>query len=231
MNRQGSARSGVLSGIILMLIGFVLLLERFDVLPTNLLRHFWPMLWMALGALLIGSGRGPFAQAWGVLLLLYGITTEASRSGLIKLRFWDLWPAWLIALGVFMLWRALRPPSMNRDEVELSQSHVSEYAIFGGGNSIVASNDFKGGNFTAVFGGHEVDLTRAEIKKDAAVLFADAIFGGVTLRVPSTWLVTVHGPAVFGGVENKALPPASNSAEQHLIVKATAVFGGIEIKN
>jgi predicted membrane protein len=231
MNRQGSAQSGVLAGTILIVIGTVLLLERFGVLPTNLLRHFWPLLWMVVGTLLIASGRGPFAQAWGVLLLVYGATTEASRSGLIRIRFWDLWPVWLIALGVFLLWRALRPPTANRDEVELARSHVSEYAIFGGGNSIVATNDFRGGNFTAVFGGHEVDLTRAEIKNGAAVLFTDAIFGGVTLRVPSTWLVTVHGPAVFGGVENKALPPSGGVSEQHLIVKATAVFGGVEIKN
>lgn len=231
MNRQGSAQSGVLAGTILVVLGTVLLLERFDVLPTNLLRHFWPLVWMVVGALLLASGRGPFAQAWGVLLLVYGAATEASRSGLIRFRFWDLWPIWIIALGVFLLWRALRPPSMDRDQLELTQSHVSEYAIFGGGNSIVACNDFQGGNFTAVFGGHEVDLTRAQIKSGPAVLFTDAIFGGVVLRVPSTWRVTVHGPAIFGGVENKALPPTGDGPEQQLIVKACAVFGGIEIKN
>ena len=231
MNRHGSARSGVLFGAILVVVGTVLLLERFDVLPTNLLHHFWPLVWMIAGALLIASGRGPFAQAWGVVLLVYGAATEASRAGLIRFRFWDLWPVWIIALGVFLLWRALRPPNIEQARIELLDSRVSEYAVFGGGDRIVATDKFQGGNFTAVFGGHEVDLTRSKIQNGTAVLFADAIFGGVSLRVPQTWRVTVHSTAVFGGVENKALPPSPDAPEQHLIVKANAVFGGVDIKN
>jgi predicted membrane protein len=231
MNRQGSARSGVLFGSILVVVGTVLLLERIGVMPTNLLRHFWPLLWMVVGALLIGSRRGPFAQAWGVVFLVCGAATEASRAGLIHLRFWDFWPVWLISLGVFLLWRALRPPNPDDAALELLESRVSEYAIFGGGDRMVTSDKFEGGNFTAVFGGHEVDLTRSKIHKGTAVLYADAIFGGVSLRVPQTWRVTVHGPAVFGGVENKALPPPPDAPEQHLIVKATAIFGGVDIKN
>jgi predicted membrane protein len=220
-----------MAGTILVVLGIVLLLERFDVLPTNLLRHFWPLVWMVVGALLLASGRGPVAQAWGVVLLVYGAATEAARAGLIRFRFWDLWPVWIIALGVFLLWRALRPPSVDPDTVELMESQVSEYAVFGGGERILAARNFRGGNFTAVFGGHEVDMTRVSLQNGSAVLYADAIFGGVTLRVPQTWRVTVHGSAVFGGIENKALPPSAGADEQHLIVKGTAVFGGIEIKN
>jgi len=39
-----------------------------------------------------------------------GVSFEANKLGFLQLRFRDLWPIWIISLGVFLLWRALRPP-------------------------------------------------------------------------------------------------------------------------
>lgn len=227
---SGSARSGAFFGVVLVVVGTALLLERLDLMPTNLMRHFWPVAWMLLGGLLLIGNRSPVAQGWGVVLLVLGIGLELEKFGLIRFRMRDLWPVQLIALGIFLLWRALRPPGRNAAE-RVDTARISEYSMFGGAELKVVSPAFEGGNLTAIFGGQQVDFHGTQMAHGEAVLYADAIFGGVSLRVPPSWRVTVSGPAIFGGIDSsKALPPVAGDGP-HLFVKGLAIFGGVEVKN
>lgn len=63
-----------------------------------------------------------------------------------------------------------------------------------------------------------------------ASLDVEAFFGGVKIRVPPTWAVAVEGAPIFGGIENKAIPSATTEGQPLLRIRATVVFGGIEIR-
>lgn len=232
MNERGSAQKGVIAGSILVVIGLVLLLERFGVLRFDLMDHFWPAVIALFGANLVFSDRGTNGRAFGVLLLIYATVQELRHFDLIHFRMRDIWPVYLIALGGFLLYRALRPEPIGRREgADFDESRLSEFAIFGGGEIKVSSRNFEGGTLMAMFGGYDVDFTNTQLASPA-VIQADAIFGGVTLKVPPHWRVTARGTAIFGGFSNEALPPAeSDQPEQHLVVKGVALFGGVEISN
>jgi hypothetical protein len=209
-------------------VGTLLLLERVGLLHTNLMSHFWPIAMTGGGAAMLSSrGRGhPFAY----LLIAFGVMIETQRAGWLKFRLWELWPLWLIGWGLLLLWRTRTGCAGRWTEAE--DNRLSEMAIFGGVSLRSTARAFTGGNLMAMFGGVEVDFTAARLAERPVVLYADAVFGGVALRVPADWRVTMRGTPLFGGFEMKALPPAAGAGpEQHLVVKGLAMFGGVEVKN
>lgn len=105
-------------------------------------------------------------------------------------------------------------------------------AIFGGIKQRVTVKNFRGGRLTAVFGGFEVDLTRADIEGQTAVIDASALFGGGEIRVPPTWIIEIRGMALLGGYTDETHQEIADSATaKRLIVKGIAALGGVVIKN
>src|SRR5487761_2687890 len=62
---------------------------------------------------------------------------------------------------------------------------------------------------------------------------ANSIFGGIELRVPEAWTITVKGVGIFGGYEDKTLDAriAPTAKQPHLIVSGLAMFGGVTVRN
>lgn len=230
--QHGGAKSGALMGALLVVVGTVLLLERIDILPTDIFRHFWPIFWIGFGTVLLTGNRSPFGKAFGLFLILLGGGMELEKLGYIPhFRLRDLWPIQLIAIGGFMLWRALRPESFHFARNESNSARLFEFAMFGGTDLHVTSKSFEGGDLTAILGGHEIDLRESQMAGTRAEILATAILGGVSLKVPPTWRVSVDGPAIFGGIDSKTLTPPDSENAPHLHVKAFAMFGGVEVKN
>ena len=66
------------------------------------------------------------------------------------------------------------------------------------------------------------------------MLHANALFGGIELRVPETWYVVTRGQGIFGGYTDSTryVPPSDpDKPKKTLIVMGTAIFGGVEIRN
>ena len=84
-----------------------------------------------------------------------------------------------------------------------------------------------------MFGGVELDLRKAASTRDEIIVEINAIFGGVEVRVPETWSVTVRGSGIFGGYEDETMDTRAtpDGKQPHLIVNGFAVFGGVSIKN
>jgi hypothetical protein len=91
------------------------------------------------------------------------------------------------------------------------------------------SDDYQGGQATAVLGGVKVDLRKATIKKQAT-LNVFVFMGGVELWVPEDVIVKAQATCIMGGVENKADAGSSKDAPI-LYVTGNVVMGGVEIKN
>ena len=114
-------------------------------------------------------------------------------------------------------------------------SRLSEYAILGGVKRRIDSQEFEGGHVTAVMGGVELDLSRAGTKLPEVVIEANALLGGVELRVPADWDVVVRGMGILGGYEDATRPPvnmgAAGAPRPRLIVTGQALLGGVTVQN
>ena len=101
--------------------------------------------------------------------------------------------------------------------------------MLGGSTTHNTSHDFKGGQALAFMGGCTIDLRKAEIQDEEAVLDVFAFWGGIEIRVPEEWQVINNANAFLGAVENKTYP--APDARQRLVVTGTVIMGGAEVKN
>jgi predicted membrane protein len=154
------------------------------------------------------------------------------RLYFINFNLWDYWPLILVIIGIMMIVKssfikrgiATPPFSESKD----ANDYIKAIAIMSGFKRMNNSQNFTGGELTAVMGGLEIDLRDASMKGEACIdIFA--LMGGVEMRVPEDWLIIIDGFPFMGGFEDKTRPPKETT--KRLIIKGTAVMGGVEIKN
>ena len=97
-----------------------------------------------------------------------------------------------------------------------------------GNKTVSNSQDFKGGDITAVMGGVELDLRGASIQSEAR-LNLWATWGGIVIKIPADWSVINRGTAIMGAIEDKS--SGSPVANKRLIITGMAIMGGVDIKN
>jgi predicted membrane protein len=226
---------GLIWGVILTVVGVGLLLDHLGIISFDRLWRFWPLFLIFAG---IVNFRSPERRFWGIMLLFAGAILQLNQLGYSRFGWAEFWPVILIAAGLMLMWNALEARK-RRSESSPSGSDprttLNEAVVFGGLERRMTSQDFQGGDVTAIFGGVELDLTEASIKGDQATLAITAIFGGVEVRVPSTWQVAFRGSPIFGGVEDKTRTPRmddpASSSPKTLVITGAVIFGGLEIKN
>jgi predicted membrane protein len=150
-------------------------------------------------------------------------------------RFWDLWPIILIAVGMALILRnrSGRHPQFGRSQVESDMDYLDEISIFGGGEKMVTSQNFKGGKITNIFAGSEINFMEAKLAAEPAYIDVFTLFGGSTLIVPSDWKVKVDMVAIFGGFSDKRQYKKEplGKDEPELYIKGVTLFGGGELKS
>jgi predicted membrane protein len=79
-------------------------------------------------------------------------------------------------------------------------------------------------------GGCKLNLREASIKNVVAIIDVFTFWGGIDIRVPEDWSVTIEGTPLMGGIEDKRHPVKSET-EKHLVIKGYVIMGGLEIAN
>jgi len=224
---------GLIFGFVVVIIGVFLLLWNLGVIEGRSVWRYWPAGLIAVGAAKMTQPDTPSSRLWGGVLIATGSVLLLEHLGYFRFRLRDnLWPIAMIAFGLFLIGRTLRGRAT--EGVPTSVSYLNHWVAFGGLGIKNNSQEFRGGDGLAAFGGIEFDLRNAALAANEAVINANCAFGGIELRVPKDWTVTCQGMALFGGFEDKSEPPpAANppTPPKRLIVKGFAVFGGVEIKN
>ena len=111
-----------------------------------------------------------------------------------------------------------------------SRLFVNAFAVLGGVQQSNNSQDFRGGESSAIMGGCEIDLRQASIAGEEAVISTFAMWGGIKIKVPTAWNVIVQGVPFLGGFDDKSAKP-SDPAAKRLVVRGTAIMGGVEVTN
>jgi predicted membrane protein len=224
--------SGWLPGAILIALGTIVLLDHMNVIHADRFWKYWPVLLIALGiAKVVNEGK----RVGGVLLILVGGIFLAEHLGYTTLTWATIWPVVLIGAGIAMIWGRFDLPQHRSVVGGDGPGTFQATAIFGGVERRIHSTNFQGGTITALFGGIEVDFRSADIEGEEAVIFIEAVFGGVELTVPDRWVVHWEGQNIFGGYSDETRPPLpdvpGSPPRKRLILRGRALFGGVSIQS
>jgi len=217
-------------GIIIMVVGVLLLLQQMDKLDFgDVIARYWPLILILVGVWqLIANG---FRNTGGPLLLIaLGVVFQLWKLDILGRRTWNyVWPLLIIFAGLWTLLGALRRRSPAATVIK--EGDIDAFALFAGLERRVDSPAFRGGKATAIMGGVDLDLRGAGLAEGAAAIDLSVIMGGITLRVPRGWRVEMDARPLLGGIEDKHTYEPATQGGGTLRVKATAILGGIEIKD
>lgn len=250
-NFRDKENGRVIGGLILVAVGVTLLLRNMGFFMPHWL-FSWPMILILVG-IYSGFKHNFRNNSW---IILIGIGSFFLVSKFIPSLSLEpmFWPLVIIGAGiVFILrpggnnWTGIKSDDrynswkngstgvMQREQNEASidsSDYLVVRSVFSGVNKNVVSKNFQGGRISCVFGGTEIDLTQAEITGPVILKF-EVVFGGAKLVVPAHWAVQNEIDGIFHGVDDKRSfnPSASINPDKVLILKGSAVFGGIEIRS
>ncbi len=216
-------------GLVIVLVGVLFLIQTLGLVNNFDFWKYLPALLILLGLYQLVANQ---FRAWvgPVIFILLGSFLLLAALGTIS---WStfgnlIWPTILILVGLSLVFKR---SDAGKHEYSLNEANqFNLFAIFSGQKQKIASLDFSNGEFTAIFGSCEIDLTHAEITSPPARIQATALFGGGEVWVPATWAVRNEVVALFGGVDTKRGHTPPTKTVPDLIITGTALFGGITIK-
>jgi predicted membrane protein len=231
-NNNNKVDRRVLLGGILIGLGGLFFLNSLDIFSFNFGRIIfsWPFFFIVIGMYLtLNTNRkmlGGILAGLGFVFIIPRIfpTVDYDFSVVVAI--------FLIAIGSYIILNQ-RKKTDGVDELgRVTKDVIDDVAIFGGGTRIVTSDNFQGGNITAVFGGSELILKGCKLAEGTSSIDILAIFGGTTIVVPNDWNIVMNVTSIFGGFSNKSVKDPNTTVDQSktLIIKGLVIFGGGELK-
>lgn len=232
-----SGRAHLLLGIVLMFLGLFLIADLADIVPWRM-RDFlftWQALLILLGIIFL-SGKESKGTGW--ILIAIGSFFLLPRIVDVPYYWRSLfWPTILIILGLVVIFGSRRHGSAasifgGQRRTPVGEDWLDEVSIFGGGDKIVTSQQFKGGKITHIFGGSKIDFSQAKLAPGKQQLEVVMIFGGTKLIIPEAWDIKVEVTSIFGGFSDKRVRSiVVTDSDRSLLITGTTLFGGGEITN
>jgi predicted membrane protein len=221
--RERNPATQMIIGLFVIGIGMLFLLDNLGWLDLDLRVHILPTVLIGAGILKAMQTR---SQS-GVVV---------KEMGLIHIGWNTLWPLLMICAGIAVVFKSninraatVQAPASPLDKTD-AESQVNYTAIMGGFKQRITTQDFRGGEITAIMGGCDLDLRQSSTVGDA-VLNVFVLCGGITIKVPVDWTVVFDGMPLMGGFEEKTVPPAGPGSGKRLIVRGYIIMGGMEVRN
>ena len=215
-------------GIILIIVGFLFILDTFDIMEFGgIISDWWPAIFIIIGLIkLKGQDRGS-----GLVFILIGTLLLLTIHDVVEWNsIWRLWPLILIFIGLSMIFKGRRTNWTMSNETTSGDDYIHSNAVFGGSEHTVTSQNFRGGETMALFGGVELDMRQANISDEGCKIHATALFGGVEIIAPDDWNVIITGTPIFGGIDSKSRRKSDANNIKDVYIHCTVAFGGVEIK-
>lgn len=221
----------ILWGVVFIIVGAIFGLNAVGLTNINIFFKGWWTLFIIIPSLieLIRSTNKMWSFIWliiGVVLLL--CAQNILSFHLVRKLFF---PFILVMIGISIIFKDTFHKKMAEKirKLNSNKGDFDEYcATFGSQKSNLSGQEFKGANLDAVFGSVALDLSEAIIKQDQ-VINANAVFGGIEIKVPTNVNIQVKSTPIFGGVENKVKTDYNESLPT-IYINGVAMFGGVEIK-
>jgi predicted membrane protein len=231
--REHLTNNRIVIGVILVLAGLALVVRNTGFFPDfiNHVVFSWPMLLVAIGLIMTLSATektgGIIVMAVGGFFMIPLIFRETFHM------YNMFWPSIFIIIGIIFIVTKRKGWNAITSKGSVGDDYVDYVNVFSGGERQVISQNFKGGKISSVFGGMDLDLTKAKLAPGRNELEIACVFGGATIIVPDTWFVTIEVTPVLGGFNDarKLIPGRTVESESQLVIKGAVVFGGGEVKS
>lgn len=218
----------VLWGLVFIVIGGIIGLNALGITNINVFFDGWWTLFIIIpcfiGLFKETEKLGNLVGLTIGVLLLAAAQDYVSIDVILKM----IVPIILIAIGLGIIFKGLISNTVTEKIKSVNKNDLNSYcATFSEQNVNMKDEEFRGANLDAIFGGVKLDLSGAKIEKDV-VINATAVFGGITILVPSNFNVKVKSNSIFGGVSNKVNNKTENAPT--IYINGSAIFGGVDIK-
>jgi predicted membrane protein len=217
----------LIAGLGILALGIVWTLDNLDIVNSRRITEWWPLILIAIGLVrFFDPYKGKVASVIfivvGTLILLNNLAVPVNINVVIPLA--------IAAVGGKLVWDALRRKSMPTYSGSDPGSMLSAFALWSGVKRQVTSQEFRGGDATAIMGGVELDLRKANVRDgEQAIIDAFALWGGVEITVPENWRIVSKVMPLLGGYEDKTAP--RDAVGPVLIVQGSAIMGAVVVKN
>ncbi|MCK6603260.1 MAG: hypothetical protein HUU43_02935 [Ignavibacteriaceae bacterium] len=235
MANNNSMKARLVLGVILITAGILVFLENNEIVHWNLIGLLFSFkTWLILiGVVILVNSRRKLVGAAFVLIGSLWYVSDIFRFDFSELFF----PVLLLIAGIAIIFKQNKNNGQGTDYRKKGVLHkdvIDEVAIFGGGERKFESDDFRGGNLTAIFGGLEIDLRGCKLSENNNMLDIFVLFGGVDIKIPADWKVQSDVMPIFGGFSTKHVtfenPRIIESGGKVLNIKGVVLFGGGEVK-
>jgi predicted membrane protein len=250
----------VMAGLVLIALGVLFTLDSFGVIDAGSIGDYWPLFLIVPGVASLAWPRKNADRLWGVILIAVGTLFLLRNLDIVWISFRHVWPAVLVAVGVYLVWRAIdsrrEPPEGGdggigqrahdgaiagleasrglREPVAPSMAdRLNEFAMFGGGDRTIRSQAFRGGTVTAIMGGFDIDMRDAVMAADSASIEVFVVMGGIDLKVPESWTVVIDVTPFMGGASyrKRGQQPPAAGPQKVLTVTGFVFMGGVDVKH
>ncbi len=220
-------------GIVLVIVGVFLVMRNTGLFPETL-EHVifsWPMLLVAIGLVMTLNGgektAGVIVMAVGGFFLIPRIFSETFHNDNM------FWPSIFIIIGIIFIFTKRHGWNQPSTKGITGDDYFDFVNVFSGGERQIVSENFKGGRISSVFGGIELDLTKAKLAPGRNEIEIACVFGGATIIVPDDWYITIEVTPILGGFSDsrKLSPGRTVEMSKQLVIKGAVVFGGGEVKS
>lgn len=235
-------------GLVIIAIGIVWLLNNLGITEVslgNLITTYWPVILVLMGLDLLikerreseegskeaGISRG--RMIWVIVLVALGLVILGRNLGLysfsLSIVWAAFWPIVLILVGLALLRSSSGPGT-------------AHWAVMSGTELKNRGWKLEDGQYVALMGGIEMDLTVAEIPERDVTLNLTAVMGGIDIRIPDNLAIECQGTAVLGGftflheegggifASRTYSHTPDDAGKRRLILRATAIMGGVDVK-
>lgn len=247
MERNRIKMISIVQGLLVILAGVLLYLFNVGTLPVEYkpIVFSWQMLLIAVGFSCLFSYRG---WGFGLITILVGGYFLLQKMDIESLKFItnNGWSIILIILGFIILWHAIMGHGKfhrnrhieykgkrtgKQSYNSTGTGYIQRDLIFSGANEKMDVPDFKGGEINCVFGGIELDLMDCMLAEGVNTLEINTVFGGTVIYAPIEWNIQIHQSSILGQFsDNRPKPDFIIDDSKVLIIKASSIFGGGEIK-
>lgn len=224
-----SFNTRLIFGLIVISLGVLFMLDNLGILDSGDVLRWWPVALIAYGASRL-FGVGSRTNLTTALLFITGGSWMLLHNlGFLRVGIGALWPLMLVLVGFAMVSGAARRARGGPAPGDASAT-LNAFAFWSGSERRIVSQDFHGGDVTAIMGGHQIDLRQARSPDGTAVIDLLVWMGGVDLTVPEDCRVALEAVAIMGGVQDQTRSTMVEK-KQTLILRGLILMGGVEIKN